>query len=124
LDELDRRIMQLKIEREALKKETDDASKQRLGRLESELSNLEDEAQELSSKWLAEKERLAGGQKLKEELDAARTELELMQRQGNLGRAGELAYGVIPDLERRIAAAEAAQGDSAVGGMVEEVVTP
>ncbi|HVX80696.1 MAG TPA: Clp protease N-terminal domain-containing protein, partial [Devosiaceae bacterium] len=123
LDELDRRIMQLKIEREALKKETDEASHQRLERLEHELSNLEDEAQALSQKWLAEKERLQGATKLKEDLDKARTELELAQRKGDFTRAGELAYGVIPELEKKIKAAEAAkaQGEAT---MVAEVVQP
>jgi ATP-dependent Clp protease ATP-binding subunit ClpB len=125
LDELDRRIMQLKIEREALKKETDEASKQRLDKLEHDLSGLEEEAQALSARWLAEKERLQGSQKLKEELDKARTELELAQRTGDLARAGELAYGVIPDLEKRLTAAEAAPGDGhAEAAMVEEVVQP
>ncbi|HEV7275522.1 MAG TPA: ATP-dependent chaperone ClpB [Devosiaceae bacterium] len=125
LDELDRRIMQLKIEREALKKETDDASKTRLGRLEQELSELEEEAQQLSARWLSEKERLSGSQKLKEELDKARTELETAQRGGDLARAGELAYGVIPDLTRRLEAAEDPNGDGAAENpMVEEVVQP
>ncbi len=125
LDELDRRIMQLKIEREALRKETDDASKSRLLKLEAELSDLEEQAQGLSQKWLAEKERLSGSQKLKEELDAARSQLEIAQRQGNLARAGELAYGVIPDLEKRIKAADDANGDGVKdAAMVEEVVTP
>ena len=124
LDELDRRIMQLKIEREALKKETDEASKQRLGRLEGELSNIEEEAQALSQRWLAEKERLQGSTKLKDELDKARTELELAQRQGNFTRAGELAYGVIPDLEKRLKAAEAEKTNGDGSPMVAEVVTP
>jgi ATP-dependent Clp protease ATP-binding subunit ClpB len=125
LDELDRRIMQLKIEREALKKETDDASKARLVKLETELSDLEESAQAMSQRWMAEKERLQGSQKLKEELDKSRTELELAQRQGNFTRAGELAYGVIPDLEKRIKAAEVAANSNAPAGteMVEEVVT-
>ncbi|GLQ54081.1 ATP-dependent chaperone ClpB [Devosia nitrariae] len=126
LDELDRRIMQLKIEREALRKETDDASKQRLDRLEADLAELEEEAQRLSAKWLSEKERLSGSQKLKEELDKARSELEIAQRKGDLARAGELAYGVIPDLEKRIKSAEATDGDGTADApsMVEEVVTP
>jgi ATP-dependent Clp protease ATP-binding subunit ClpB len=123
LDELDRRIMQLKIEREALKKETDEASKQRLDRLEADLAGLEEEAQALSAKWLAEKERLSGSQKLKEELDKARSELEIAQRRGDLARAGELAYGVIPDLEKRIGATEDSDGVME-SPMVEEVVTP
>jgi ATP-dependent Clp protease ATP-binding subunit ClpB len=122
LDELDRRIMQLKIEREALKKETDDGSRSRLDRLEGELLDLEDEAQGLSSKWLAEKERVQGSQKLKEELDAARSQLEMAQRSGDLAKAGELAYGVIPGLEKRIKEAEQNKGSSE-SDMVSEVVT-
>jgi ATP-dependent Clp protease ATP-binding subunit ClpB len=125
LDELDRRIMQLKIEREALKKETDEGSKTRLGRLEQDLADLEEQANALNTRWQAEKERMQGGQKLKEELDKARTELELAQRTGNLARAGELAYGVIPDLERRIKASDDPNGDGKPENpMVEEVVTP
>src|SRR5690606_3800892 len=110
LDELDRRIMQLKIEREALKKETDEGSKTRLERLEQELAGLEEQAQALSAKWLAEKERLQGSTRLKEELDAARSQLEIAQRQGDLAKAGELAYGVIPELEKRLKAADDANG--------------
>ncbi len=125
LDELDRRIMQLKIEREALKKESDEGSKTRLGKLEQELADLEEQANLLSSRWQAEKQRMQGSQKLKEELDKARTDLELAQRQGNLARAGELAYGVIPDLEKRIAAADDPDGDGKPDNpMVEEVVQP
>jgi ATP-dependent Clp protease ATP-binding subunit ClpB len=123
LDELDRRIMQLKIEREALRKESDDASKGRLVKLETELAGLEEDAQELSQRWLREKERLAGSQRLKEELDTARTELENAQRAGDLARAGELAYGVIPDLEKRIADADQ-DADERAQAMVEEVVSP
>ena len=125
LDELDRRIMQLKIEREALRKETDEASGLRLDRLENELATLEEQAQVMSAKWLAEKERLQGSQKLKEGLDAARSQLEIAQRQGDLARAGELAYGVIPELEKRIKDAEQAGGDAHQDPlMTEEVVTP
>jgi ATP-dependent Clp protease ATP-binding subunit ClpB len=125
LDELDRRIMQLKIEREALRKEEDEGSKTRLGRLESELADLEEQAQSLSTKWHAEKERLQGGQKLKEELDAARSQLEIAQRQGDLAKAGELAYGVIPELEKKIKSAEDPNGDGKIDPlMAEEVVTP
>jgi ATP-dependent Clp protease ATP-binding subunit ClpB len=124
LDELDRRIMQLKIEREALKKETDDASKTRLLRLETELSDIEEQAQALSQRWMAEKERLQGSQKLKEELDAARSQLEIAQRTGDLARAGELAYGVIPDLDKRIKAAEASNSGVSGSSMAEEVVLP
>ena len=111
LDELDRRIMQLKIEREALRKETDEGSRTRLERLEQELSDLEEQAQALSAKWLAEKERLQGSTRIKEELDAARSQLEIAQRQGDLARAGELAYGVIPELEKRLSAADDPDGD-------------
>src|SRR4249920_2016950 len=89
LDELDRRIIQLKIEREALKKESDSASKDRLAKLEKELANLEEEASLLTRRWQEEKEKLAGAQKLKEQLDAARVELEQAQRKGDLARAGE-----------------------------------
>jgi len=125
LDELDRRIMQLKIEREALRKETDDASKTRLDRLENELAGLEEQAQVMSAKWLAEKERLQGSQKLKEELDAARSQLEIAQRSGDLAKAGELAYGVIPGLEKRINSAEGGAADGHTDPMMaEEVVTP
>lgn len=125
LDELDRRIMQLKIEREALRKEEDEGSRLRLERLETELGGLEEQAQGLSAKWLAEKERLQGSQKLKEELDGARSQLEIAQRQGDLAKAGELAYGVIPDLEKRIASAEDNNSDGTPDPlMAAEVVTP
>ena len=120
LDELDRRIIQLKIEREALKKETDRASKDRLERLEKELGELEERADALTLKWKAEKERLGSLRKLQEELEQARIELEQAQRRGDLGRAGELAYGVIPTLERKIGQMEA---QSKEGPMVEEAVT-
>jgi ATP-dependent Clp protease ATP-binding subunit ClpB len=110
LDELDRRIIQLKIEREALKKEEDKASKDRLQRLEAELADLEQQSSILTAKWQAEREELAGTQKVKEELETARMELERVQREGNLGRAGELSYGVIPELESRLEVA-AAKGE-------------
>src|SRR5690606_677365 len=102
LDELDRRIVQLKIEREALKKEKDDASRDRLEKLEDELSGLEEKSAERTAAWQVDKDRIAGGQKIKEQLDAARIELERAQREGDLTRAGELAYGIIPDLDRRM----------------------
>ena len=111
IDELDRRIIQLKIEREALKKETDEASKDRLARLETELGGLEGKSAELTKVWQAEKENIVCAQKLKEELDHARLELEQVQRRGDLTRAGELAYGIIPDLERRMKAAESGEGN-------------
>ncbi len=121
LDELDRRIIQLKIEREALSKETDKASVDRLQKLETDLSDLEEKAQELSARWMSEKDRLSNTRDLKEELDHARSELEIAQRDGNLARAGELSYGVIPDLEKRI---EDAEGEDDETAMVEEAVTP
>ena len=107
LEALDRRIIQLKIEREALKKEKDAASRERLEKLEQELADLEQRSAELTARWQAEKDKLTGAQKLKEELEKARLELEQAQRAGDLTRAGELAYSVIPDLERRIAEASA-----------------
>jgi len=106
IDELDRRIIQLKIEREALKKENDPASKERLKRLEGEIAELEAQSAELTARWQAEKEKLAGAQALKAQLDQVRSELEIAQRQGHLARAGELLYGVIPDLEKKLRAAE------------------
>jgi ATP-dependent Clp protease ATP-binding subunit ClpB len=121
LDELDRRIMQLKIEREALKKESDSASKDRLAKLEKELVNLEEEASVLTNRWQEEKSKLAGAQKLKEQLDASRVELEQAQRRGDLARAGELAYGVIPELEQKLKALEDAEDKG--GAMAQEVVT-
>ncbi|MBI1179203.1 MAG: AAA domain-containing protein, partial [Alphaproteobacteria bacterium] len=102
IEQLDRRIIQLKIEREALKKETDDASKDRLKKLEQELAELEEKSDALTAQWQTEKDKLNAEQRLKEELDNARIELERAQREGNLARAGELAYGVIPDLERKL----------------------
>ena len=102
LDELDRRIIQLKIEREALKKEEDKGSRDRLQRLESELADLEQQSSTLTAKWQSEREELAGSQKVKEELEAARLELERVQREGDLARAGELSYGVIPVLEAKL----------------------
>ena len=119
LDELDRRVIQLKIEREALKKETDDASKDRLAKLESELADLEQQAMEQGARWQAERDRVAGGQKLKELLDAARSELAVAQREGDLARAGELAYGVIPEFERQLGEA----GDTENTPMVREEVS-
>ncbi|EAV45849.1 endopeptidase Clp ATP-binding chain B, clpB [Stappia aggregata IAM 12614] len=121
LDELDRRIIQLKIEREALKAESDDASKDRLSRLEKELSDLEEKSQALSNRWQGEKEKLHLEQKIKEQLEQARIDLEIAQRRGDLAKAGELAYGVVPELERKLAEAEASEDADA---MVDEAVTP
>jgi ATP-dependent Clp protease ATP-binding subunit ClpB len=102
LDELDRRVIQLKIEREALKKETDTASKDRLVKLEKELADLEEKANAMTTAWKAEKGEVLETQKLKERLDQARGEAEVAQRNGNLARASELRYGVIPDIERQL----------------------
>ena len=102
LDEFDRRIIQLKIEREALNKEKDEASKDRLISLEKELRELEESSTALTAQWQTEKDRIEGDQKIKERLDAARVELEQAQRSGNLARAGELTYGEIPALEEKL----------------------
>ncbi|EPR10978.1 ATPase AAA [Sphingobium indicum IP26] len=119
IETLDRRIMQLQIEREALKKESDKASKERLATLEEDLANLQQESAELTQRWQAEKEKIASESKLKEQLDAARLELEQAQRSGDLAKAGELAYGRIPELERQLAEAQGA----AQGAMLREEVT-
>ncbi|MCR5856460.1 ATP-dependent chaperone ClpB [Mesorhizobium sp. J428] len=121
LDEIDRRIMQLKIEREALKLEKDEASKDRLSKLEKELAGLEEESDALTSKWQAEKQKLGLAADLKKQLDDARNELAISQRKGDFAKAGELAYGRIPELEKKLAEAEAQDGKA---GMVEETVTP
>jgi len=121
IDELDRRIIQLKIEREALKKESDKGSRERLEKLEEELAELEDKSAELTEIWQAEKETLADSQKVKEELEAARMALERAQRDGDLAKAGELAYGIIPDLEKKLADAAEHDGDDA--RMLDEEVT-
>jgi ATP-dependent Clp protease ATP-binding subunit ClpB len=119
IDELDRRIVQLKIEREALKKETDEASKERLAKLEEELKELEAKSADLTAVWQAEKEQMASGRGLKEQLDKARSEAEIAQREGNLERAGELMYGVIPKLEKQIEEA----GERTETRMLNEEVT-
>jgi ATP-dependent Clp protease ATP-binding subunit ClpB len=123
LDELDRRIMQLKIEREALKKETDTSSADRLKRLETELTSIEEQADALTARWQAEKQKLGLAADLKRQLDEARNELAIAQRKGEFQRAGELAYGVIPGLEKDLATAEAHDG-AGPDAMVQEVVTP
>jgi ATP-dependent Clp protease ATP-binding subunit ClpB len=119
IDELDRRIVQLKIEREALKKEHDPASQDRLQKLVKELEELEQESAELTAEWQAEKSKLAGAQKLKEQLDQARAELDQAQRKGDWTRAGELTYGVIPQLDKQLKEAEGAEK----ARMLEEAVT-
>jgi ATP-dependent Clp protease ATP-binding subunit ClpB len=119
IETLDRRIIQLKIEREALKKENDAASKDRLTKLQSDLAGLETQSTELTTRWQAEREKLHGEKTLREKIDTARMELDQAQRSGNLARAGELAYGVIPELEKKIAAT----ADIAADAMLREEVT-
>ncbi len=123
LDELDRRIMQLKIEREALKKETDTSSKDRLEKLELDLVSLEEQASALTARWQAEKQKLGRAADLKKQLDEARNELAIVQRKGEFQRAGELTYGVIPKLEKELSDAESQENANA-NPMVQEVVTP
>ncbi len=120
LDELDRRVIQLKIEREALRKETDSASRDRLLELEDELGVLEAKATALTEEWRREKDTLAGATRIKEELEQARLALDMAKRDANWARAGELEYGVIPELEHRLAAAEGAEDGRR---LVDEVVT-
>jgi ATP-dependent Clp protease ATP-binding subunit ClpB len=120
LDEFDRRIIQLKIEQEALKKESDQASKDRLNRLEGELAELTEKSSELTARWRAEKDKLGAAQKLKEQLETARNDLLIAQRKGDYAEAGRLTYGVIPELESKLADTEAKTGEV----LVEEAVTP
>ena len=120
LDEMDRRILQLRIEQEALKRETDAASQDRLVKLSDELGNLEEKSAALTQRWQAEKSKLGDAQKIKEQLETARNDLAVAQRRGEYQRAGELTYGVIPDLEKRLAVTEGASGDV----LVDEAVTP
>ncbi|MEI4232574.1 ATP-dependent chaperone ClpB [Roseovarius sp. D22-M7] len=122
LDALDRDILQKQIEAEALRKEEDAASKDRLDRLEKELAELQERSAEMTAQWQAERDKLASARDLKEQLDKARAELDIAKREGNLARAGELSYGVIPDLERKLTEAEKRGGDD--GMMVEEAVRP
>ncbi|MFN0113109.1 MAG: ATP-dependent chaperone ClpB [Paracoccaceae bacterium] len=119
LDELDRQILQKQIEAEALKKEDDAASKDRLEKIERELAELQEQSASMTAKWQAERDKLESARGLKEQLEAARTELEQAKREGNFAKAGELQYGRIPDLEKKLGEAEA--GD---GLMVEEAVRP
>ena len=121
LDQLDRNILQMQIEVEALKLEDDSASKDRLETLEKELADLQERSAEMTAKWQAERDKLAGARDLKEQLDKARADLEIAKREGNLARAGELSYGVIPQLEKQLSEAEAAEEE---GVMVEEAVRP
>ncbi|WP_134680794.1 ATP-dependent chaperone ClpB [Paracoccus ravus] len=120
LDALDRQILQLQIEAEALKKEDDIASQDRLERLEKTLSDLQEQSATLTARWQAERDKLEGSRHLKEQLDRARAELEQAKREGNLAKAGELSYGIIPGLEKKLAEAE---GDDD-SPLVEEAVRP
>ncbi len=119
LDALDRQIMQLQIEAMALEKEDDAASKDRLEKLQKELADLQDRASEMTAKWQAERDKLEGTREIKEQLDRARADLDIAKREGNLAKAGELSYGVIPELERKLGEAEEAEDL-----MVEEAVRP
>ena len=119
IENLDRRIIQMKIEESALSKESDDASKDRLATLRAELANLEQQSAGLTQKWQAEKDKIHAEAKIKEELDAARSALDQAQRAGDLAKAGELSYGTIPGLEKQLADAEAAAGNA----MLREEVT-
>ncbi|GAB6996274.1 ATP-dependent chaperone ClpB [Bradyrhizobium viridifuturi] len=123
LDSLDRDIIRLKIEQEALKKENDAGSKSRLQTLEKELAGLEERSAALTARWSAEKNKLSNAQKLKSELDALRVELANAQRRGEFQKAGELAYGRIPELERKLADIEASESKHGGGEMMEEAVT-
>jgi ATP-dependent Clp protease ATP-binding subunit ClpB len=120
LDSVDREIVRLKIEQEALRKERDPASRERLKALEKELKELEKRSADLTGRWKSEKERLSGAQKLKTEIEQLRNELANAQRRGEYQRAGELAYGRIPELEKKLKSIEATDGR---GAMVEEAVT-
>ena len=120
LDQLDRQILQLQIEAEALKKEDDAASKDRLERLEKELAELLEHSSEMTAKWQAERAAMEASRDVKEQLERARAELEQVKRDGNLGRAGELSYGIIPGLEKQLAETEAREGDA----LVSEAVGP
>ncbi|WP_372800092.1 ATP-dependent chaperone ClpB [Paracoccus seriniphilus] len=121
LDQLDRQILQMQIEAEALKKEDDAASKDRLEQLEKDLSELQERSAEMTARWQAERDKLEGSRNLKEQLDRARAELDQAKREGNLTRAGELSYGIIPDLEKKLAQTDEVDSD---GLMVEEAVRP
>jgi ATP-dependent Clp protease ATP-binding subunit ClpB len=120
LDTIDRELLQKQIEAEALKKETDTASKDRLAKLEKDLAELQEKSSQMTAQWQAERDKLAGARDIKELLDKARNDFEAAKRAGDLAKMGELQYGVMPDLERKLAEAEKAEGDV----MVEEAVGP
>lgn len=121
LDQLDRQILQLQIEEEALKREDDAASKDRLATLQKDLADLQERSAEMTAQWQAARDKLASGRDLKEQLDRARAELEIAKREGNLARAGELSYGIIPGLEKQLTDAETRED---TGLMAEETVRP
>jgi ATP-dependent Clp protease ATP-binding subunit ClpB len=120
LDALDRQVLQLQIEEQALKLEDDQASKDRLETLQKDLADLQERSAQMTATWQAERDKLAGARDIKEKLDRARADLDIAKRDGNLARAGELSYGVIPDLERELVEAESRED----GVMVEEAVRP
>ncbi len=121
LDALDREILQKQIEAEALKKEDDAASRDRLEKIEKELAEMQERSSEMTAQWQAERDKLASARDLKEQLDRARIDLDHAKREGDLGKAGELSYGVIPQLEKQLSEAEQAEQE---GVMVEEAVRP
>ncbi|HRD77849.1 MAG TPA: ATP-dependent chaperone ClpB [Hyphomicrobiaceae bacterium] len=120
LDALDRDLVQRKIEREALRKETDAASRERLGRIETEIADLEEKSRALTLRWEGEKQKLGSATKIKEEIEQLRSELERAERRGDLARAAEIKHGRIPELEKKLSTVEGA----AAGVLVEEAVTP
>ncbi len=121
LDQLDRQILQMQIEEEALKLEDDAASKDRLETLQKDLADLQEQSAEMTAQWQAERDKLAGARDLKEQLDKARADLEIAKREGNLAKAGELSYGIIPELEKKLTEAENAESNAM---MAEETVRP
>ncbi|MCE8521575.1 ATP-dependent chaperone ClpB [Ruegeria pomeroyi] len=121
LDQLDRQILQLQIEEEALKKEKDDASQDRLATLQKDLADLQEKSAEMTAQWQASRDKMNAAQSVKEQLDRARAELEIAKREGNLARAGELSYGIIPALEKQLAESENREGSDL---MAEETVRP
>ncbi|NOD99551.1 ATP-dependent chaperone ClpB [Ruegeria sp. HKCCD6228] len=121
LDQLDRQILQMQIEEEALKLEDDAASKDRLETLQKDLAELQEKSAEMTAQWQAERDKLAGARDLKEQLDKARADLEIAKREGNLAKAGELSYGIIPELEKKLSEAENAESNAM---MAEETVRP
>jgi len=123
LDEVHRKVMQLEIEREALKKEKDAASKDRLAKLEKELADFKEKESALTAQWQAEKQQVAAVGKLREELDAARVELEAAKRRYDYNKASEIEYGTIPDLERKVKAEEERQAKAGGGQLIQQAVT-